>query len=113
MKSIFFAKQAVELRLSKIRRGFAKDLVGLSKFTNLTLKLFNPRNLSAGRSRTLAAIALDLPHPDAKAIRRTAQFTRDRRQRRSFTLILIAVFHSQPHRTFAELGGIRLQGLLL
>ena len=37
------------------------------------------------------------------AVRRTAQFTCDRRQRRSFRLILIAGFHHQPHRTFAEL----------
>jgi hypothetical protein len=62
-----------------------------------------PRNLSAGRSRPFAAIALDLSHPDAKAVRRTTQFTCDRCQRRSFALILIAVFHRQPHRTLAEL----------
>jgi hypothetical protein len=92
-----------ERGLDKIRRGFTQDLVGLSKFTNLTLKLFDPRDLSAGRSWPFAAIALDLSHPDAKAVRRTAQFTRDRCQRRSFALIIIAVFHRQPHRMFAEL----------
>jgi hypothetical protein len=45
-----------------------------------------------------------LPHPNAKAVRRTPQFTCDRRQRCGFALILIAMFHNQPHRTFAELG---------
>jgi hypothetical protein len=67
------------------------------------LQWLTPRNLSAGRSRPLAAIALDLSHPNAKAVRRTAQFIRERRQRRSFALISIAVFHRQTHRTLAEL----------
>ena len=48
-----------------------------------------------------------------KAVRRTPQFACDRRQRCGFALILIAVFHNQPHRRFAELGGIPLRGLLL
>ena len=30
-----------------------------------------------------------------------------------FALILVAVFNDQPHRAFAELGGIRLRGLIL
>jgi hypothetical protein len=89
--------------LGKIRGGFAQDLVGLSKFTNLTLKLFDPRDLSAGRSRPFATITLGLTHPDAKAVRRTPQFACDRCQRRSFALILIAVFQRQSHRTLAEL----------
>ena len=67
-----------------------------------------PRDLDAGRSRPFAAITLDLSHPDAKAVRRTAQFNCDRRQRRSFALILIAVFHRQTHRALAELTFSRM-----
>ena len=103
--------------LGKIRGGFSQDLVRrendlpdrfltlltLPEFTVLALKHFDPRNLSAGRSRPFAAIPLDLSHPNAKAVRRTPQFTRDRRQRRSLRLILIAMFHRQPNRALAEL----------
>ena len=56
-----------------------QNLVGLTEFTNLALQLFDPCLLSRRLARPFAAIALDLPDPNAKAIRRTAQFTRDRR----------------------------------
>jgi hypothetical protein len=49
---------------------------------------------------------------NGSTVRRTTQFACDRRQRRSFALILIVVFHRQPHRSFAALRGIRLRGLL-
>jgi hypothetical protein len=80
-----------------------QNLIGLPQLPVLALKLFDPRDLSAGRSRPFANVTLDLSHPNAKAVRRTAQFTRDRCQRRSFASIIIAVFHRQPNRTFAEL----------
>ena len=77
--------------------------MGLPEFAHLALQLFDPRKLSAGRPRPLAAITLGLSDPSAKAIWRTTQLTRDRSQRRRFTLIIIAVFYRQPHRTLAEL----------
>ena len=61
-----------------------QDLIGLPAFTVLALSLFDPRLLFTRRSRPRAAIALDLLHPDAKAVRRAAQFTRDSCQRRRF-----------------------------
>jgi hypothetical protein len=88
-----------------------QNLIGLPQLPVLALKLLDPRLLGTRLARPFASIALDLSHPDAKAVWRTAQFARDRRQRRS--LILIAVFHRQPHRALAELRGIRLRGLLL
>jgi hypothetical protein len=89
-----FAEWAVELRLSKIRRRLLQYLVRLPQFTVLALKLFDPQFLRSRLTRSLATITLDLSHPNAKAVRRTAQFARDRRQRRSFALILIAVLPS-------------------
>ena len=68
-----------------------------------SVKLLDPSLLSAGRPWPFAAITLDLTGPNAKAVGRTTQFARDRRQRRSFALIFIAVFHKQPDRTLAEL----------
>ena len=99
--------------LGKIRRSLGQDLIGLPKFAHLAFKLFDPRLFGTRLARPLATITLDLAHPSAKAVRRTPQFTRNRRQRRSFALIVIAVFHNQPNRTFAELGLIWLPGLLL
>ena len=99
--------------LGKIRRSLAQDLIGLPKFAHLAFKLFDPRLFGTRLAWPFAAITLALADPNPKAVRRTTQFTRDRRQRRSFALIIIAVFHKQPHRAFAELGGIRLRGLLL
>ena len=90
-----------------------QNLIGLPQLPVLAFKLFDTRNLSSGRSRPFADIALDLSHPDAKAVWRAAQFTRDRTQRRSLALIIIAVFHRQPNRALTELRGIRLRGLLL
>jgi hypothetical protein len=72
-----------------------------------------PSLLRRRLARPFAAIALDLSHPNAKPLSRTAQFTRDRRQRHGLALILIAVFHRQPHRTRAELGRLPLRGFLL
>jgi hypothetical protein len=72
------------------------------------LQWLTPRLLSTRLPRSFAAIALDLAGPSAKAIRRTTQFTSDRRQRRRFALILIAVFHRQPHRALAKLTFSRL-----
>ena len=80
------------------------DLIDLPKFPVLALQLLYPCLLGTCLARPFAAIALDLPGPNAKTVRRTTQFSCDRRQRRSFALILIAVFHNQPHRTLAELG---------
>lgn len=76
----------------------------LTKLPHLAFKLLDPRLLGGRLAWPFAAITLDLSHPDAKTVRRTAQFTRDRRQRRSFALIIIAVFHRQPHRTFRNSG---------
>ena len=90
--------------MGKIRGRFLKDLVGLTQFPVLTLKLLDARLLGTRLARPLAAIALNLSGPDAKAVRRTAKFACDRNQRRSFASILVAVFHEQPHRAFAELG---------
>ena len=73
------------------------------QFAVPTHQLFDPRLLGTGLARPFATLTLDLAHPNAKAVRRTPQFARDPRQRRSFALILIAVFHRQPHRTLAEL----------
>ena len=87
--------------------------MSLPKFPVLALQLLYSCLLGNCLAWPVAAIRLDLAHPNAKAVRRTPQFTCDRRQRCSFALILIAVFHRQPHRTFAELRGIRLRGLLL
>ena len=75
----------------------------MPKFAHLALQLLDPGLLGTCLAWPFAAIVLDLPGPNAKAVRRTTQFTRDRCQRRSFALILIAVFHRQPHRMFAEL----------
>ena len=80
-----------------------QNLIGLAQFAVLALKLLDPRLLSAGGPWPFAAIALDLTGPHAKTVRRTTQFARDRRQRRSLALIFIAVFHKQPNRTLAEL----------
>ncbi len=80
-----------------------QDLISLAQFAHFSLQLFDPCNLSAGRARSLATITLDLTHPNAKAVRRTTQFTSDRCQRRSLRLIIIAVLHNQPNRTLAEL----------
>ena len=85
-----------------------QNLIGLAQVPVLALKLFDPCLLSRRLARPFAAIALDLSHPDAKAVRRTAQFTRDRRQRRSFALILIAEFHRQPNRALANLTFSRM-----
>ena len=76
-------------------------------------QFFDPCLLSRRLAWPFAAITLGLAHPNAKAVRRTAQFTCDRRQRRSFAPIIIAVFRRQPLRAFAELRLIRLRGLLL
>jgi len=78
-------------------------LIGLPKFAHLALKFFDPDLLCSCLAWPFATITLDLADPNAQAVRRTTQFTRDRRQRRGFALILIAVFHRQPHRAFAEL----------
>jgi hypothetical protein len=72
------------------------------------LQWLTARFLSAGRPRPFATIALNLAGPNAKAVRRTTQFACDRRQRRSFALIFIAVFHNQPNRTLAELTFSRI-----
>ena len=75
----------------------------MPKFTHLALKFFDLHLLGTRLTRTLAAITLDLAHPNAKTVRRTTQFACNRRQRRSVRLILIAVFHRQTNRTLAEL----------
>ena len=64
----------------------------MPKLTHLALQLLDPGLLGTCLAWPFAAIVLDLPGPNAKAVRRTTQFTRDRCQRRSFALILIAVF---------------------
>ena len=87
----------------QLERVTVQYLIGLTEFAHLTLQLLDPSFLGRRLAWPFAAITLDLTHPNAKAVRRTTQFTRDRRQRRSFALILIAVFHRQPHRTLAEL----------
>ena len=79
----------------------------------LALKFLDAQLLGSGLAWPLAAIALDLTGPDAKAVRRTTLFDCNRCQRRSFAPIIVAVFHRQPNRTFAELRSIRLRGLLL
>lgn len=88
----------------KIRLRLLQNLVSLTEFAHLTLQLLNPGFLSRRLTPPLATIALSLTHPNPKAVQRTTQSTCNRRQRRSFALILIAVFHHQPHRAFAELG---------
>ena len=66
--------------------------------------VLTPRNLCAGRSRPRDAIVLDMSHPERIGVWQAARFTRDRPPRGSFTLILIALLHRQPHRTPAKLG---------
>jgi hypothetical protein len=66
--------------------------------------LYDPRYLSAGWPRPLAAITLGVAAPSTKAIWRTTQFASDRSQRRRFALLIIAVFHRQPHRALAKRG---------
>jgi hypothetical protein len=85
--------------LRKTRRRLLQDLISLTKLTHLAFKLFDTRLLGGRLAWPFAAITLDLSHPDARTIRRTAQFAHDRRQRRSFALILIAMLHR--HRRFA------------
>jgi hypothetical protein len=76
----------------------------LAQFTVLAFKLFYPSFIGTAQTRPFPAITLGLTKPNAKAVRRTTQFACNRRQRRSFALILIAVFQQKPHRAFAELG---------
>ena len=80
-----------------------QDLIGLAKLMVFAFQCFDPCLLSRRLAWPFAAITPGLADPNAKAVRRTAQFTCDRRQRRSFAPIIIAVFHRQPHRTRAEL----------
>ncbi len=65
--------------LCQICRCCPQNLIGLTQFAVLTRKFLDPRLLGSRRIRPLAAIALDLPGPHAKADWRTARFTRDRR----------------------------------
>ena len=72
--------------------------------SNSLIRAFSAVVWSGRLARPFAAITLGLSDPNAKAIRRTAQLTRDRSQLRRFTLIIIAVFHRQPHCMLAELA---------
>lgn len=76
----------------------------MPQFTDFAFKFLDPGLLGRRLAWPLAAITLGLANPNPKTVWRTAQFTCNRRQRRSFALILIAVFQRQSHRAFAELG---------
>jgi hypothetical protein len=89
-----------------------QNLLGLTQLAVLAFKLFDTSLLSTGRSRPLATITLGLMHPIAKTVWRTAQFAEDRSMRCCVASLFVAVLRNTPHRRFAELGRIRLRGLL-
>ncbi len=85
--------------------GSFADLRQRLVFARLTFKHFDP---CLALVWPFTAITLDLAHPNAKAVLRTAQSTRDRRQHRSSGLVLIAVVHRQSHRIFEALSLSRI-----
>ena len=61
-----FPHRAAELRLGKIGRCLAQDLVGLAQLTVFPFQLLEPRKLIAGRSGPLPVVNLLAPHPFAQ-----------------------------------------------
>src|SRR5919205_3994335 len=72
---------AVELRLGKIRRRLAQDLVGLTQLAHLALQRADPLTLVRARTGALSSVALHLAHPGPQRLRRAADLARDRTDR--------------------------------
>ncbi len=88
---------AVELRLGKIRAGLAKDLVGLAKLAGLALQCLDPLTFLGRRAIPDALVALGLPNPVVKGLRRAADLRRDRDNRRPFRSVIASVLRHHPH----------------
>ena len=58
------AAAAVKLRLGKIQRGLAENLVRPSQLTHLSFQHRQPLLLLRRHPRTLRGIVLRLPHPE-------------------------------------------------
>lgn len=101
-----FFPQAVELRLRKIRRSLAQDIVAATQFTVLALQLFQAVAFSSGEvTITASGIALILTQPDTQGLRGTANFRGDEVDGRPLRVIVVLVFDNQSNGPLTDLRG--------
>ena len=71
-------KWAVELRLGKVGRCLAQDLIGLPEFAVFPLQCLDPVTILRRLAGSRTAVTLGLPDPAPQRLRRAADLRRDR-----------------------------------
>src|SRR6202007_570994 len=94
---------AVELRLRKISRRLAQDLVGLAKLTVLSFQCLQLRGHIRRHAWRTATVAIRLLHPFQPRMGEAANLPRDRSNRRTARRMLAFMIQHHPHRTLADL----------
>src|SRR5690606_16592510 len=97
---------AVELRLGKIRRSFAEDLVRPLQLAVLPLELLQTLLLACRQARPLPCVALCLPYPRQQSLRGAAHLPGDGRDRRPLRRVLVLLLHHQPDRSLTNLSRV-------
>src|SRR5690606_22047093 len=98
-------RAAVELRLGKIRRRLAQNLVRLAQLAILALELFQSLQVRRGRPGTNAAITLGLSNPTPQGFGRTTDLAGNRADRSPLRVVVPLVLQHHPNRSFLYFGG--------
>src|SRR5690606_18310151 len=97
---------AVELRLGKIRRCLAQDLVGLPQLAYLALERLHPRPLVRRQARAQPLVTLGPTHPVAQRLGRAPDLPGNRLDRRPLRTVRALVLQHHPHRPLPDFRGI-------
>src|SRR3546814_408499 len=96
-------ERAVELRLSKICRRLAQNLVGLPQLSDLALERLHLVGNLGRDTRPLAAVDFSLLYPLMQRRRRAANLLGNRYHRRPARWIIPLVIQHHPDRSLAYL----------
>src|SRR5690606_23336233 len=93
---------SVELRLSKICRRLAQNLIGLTQLADLAFQRLELVGDLGRNTGTLAAVDLRLLHPLKQRLRHAADLLRNRNHRRPARGVIPLVIENHPYRAFAD-----------
>jgi hypothetical protein len=97
---------AAELHLGEKSTCQAQDLVCLAQLAHFPLERLDAILFAGSPSWTLAGIALLLAYPAAQCLWRTADLSRNRRDRGPLQLVLVAGFAGHAHGALDDFGGV-------
>src|SRR5690606_4967703 len=97
---------AVELRLGKIRRCLAQDLVGLPQLAYLALERLHPHPLVRRQARPQPLVTLGTAHPVAQRLGRAPDLPGNRLDRRPLRTVRVLMLEHHPYRSLPHFRGI-------